>query len=123
METTGSIILRLAGKVLATAAVIALAILAAGYFLHWEGAVQFSNAFFVTGGILIVLGVFSVTGGFAQRADFKMTYTETAAQANTAERGRRMMSDIDQRYGAMLLLISAGLLLIGISMLVTRFLR
>ena len=121
METTGKLILRLAGRVLATAAILSLVIFAAGYFLRWQGAVQFSNAFFVIGGILIVVGIFSVTGGFAQRADFKMTYTETAAQANIAERGRRMMSDIDQRYGAMLLLISAGLLLIGVSTLVSRF--
>ena len=57
-----------------------------------------------------------------QRADFKMTYTETAGQASIAERNRRTATDITQRYAAMIFLTTTGLMLILIAMAIGRFL-
>lgn len=105
-----------------TAALISLAVFLAGYWLHWNQPVQYSNAFFTAGAILIVLGVYSVAGGFFQRANFGITYAESAGQANLAERNQRMAADITQRYGSMIYLMITGLLLLLIAVRIGRFL-
>jgi hypothetical protein len=120
MEQKSSHVLRLAGITLGLALLVSLAVLVIGRFYQWNTTVQFSNGFFVAGAILIVLGVFSVAGGFGQRASFPLTYAESAGDASLTERAQRMMADINQRYGMMILLMGAGLLLIGISILIHR---
>ncbi|MGE5641624.1 MAG: hypothetical protein ACM3Y8_01315 [Byssovorax cruenta] len=122
MEKASTHFLRLAGRILATAAGIALVVLLMGYFLHWDNPVKYSNAFFWSGAILIIIGVFSVTGGFEQRGDFGMTYAQTAGDANIAERNQRMATDIAQRYGTMIFLVITGLLLIGVAIAIGQFL-
>ena len=94
---------------------ISLAVLLIGYLLHWSEPIQYSNGFFASGAILIVLGFYSVAGGFAQRGNFGMTYAESAGQANLSERNQRMEAEIIQRYGSMIFLLVTGLLLILIA--------
>lgn len=122
MERASTHFLRLAGRILATTAGIALLVVLMGYFLHWDNPVKYSNAFFWAGAILIIIGVFSVTGGFEQRGNFGITYTETAGNANIAERNQRMAADISQRYGTMIFLVITGLLLIGVAVAIGQFL-
>ena len=112
MEKQSGHFLRLAGKILGAAVLVSLVVLLAGFLLRWTDPLQYSNGFFIGGAILIVLGIFSVTGGFAQRADFKITYAESAGQANLAERGQRMAVDITRRYETLIFLLITGLLLI-----------
>ncbi len=104
--------LRLAGKILLTTVLISLAIFLAGNLLHWSQPTQYSNGFFIAGAIVIVLGVYSVAGGFAQRANFGMTYAESAGQASLAERNQRVAADMTQRYGTIIFLGVTGVLLI-----------
>ena len=122
MEKASVHFLRLTGKILGTVAGIALVILLMGYFLQWDNPVKYSNAFFWAGAILIIIGLFSVTGGFEQRGNFGMTYAQTAGHANIAERNQRMAADITQRYGSMIFLVLTGLLLIGVAVLIGQFL-
>jgi hypothetical protein len=122
VEKASTHFLRLAGKILATAAAIALVVLLMGYFMHWDNPVKYSNAFFWAGMILVVIGVLSVTGGFEQRGNFGMTYAESAGNANLAERNQRMAADITQRYGTMIFLVITGLLLIGVAVAIGQFL-
>ena len=107
--------LRLAGKILLTTVLISLAIFLAGTLLHWSQPTQYSNGFFIAGAIVIVLGVFSIAGGIAQRTNFDILYAETAGQAGIAERNQRTVSEITQRYGNMIFLLATGLLLILIA--------
>jgi Na+/melibiose symporter-like transporter len=122
METTGKLILRLAGTVVGIAAVIAIVVLLLGVFLQWKDPVKFSDGFFMAGALLIVSGVLSVAGGFTQRANVRLTYTESAAQASMAERNQRTVTDGLQRYQAMITLLGAGLLLILASVFIGQFL-
>ena len=115
-------VLRLAGKILGATVIISLVVLLIGYFLQWSDPFQFSNGFFAAGAILIVLGILSIAGGFAQRANFGILYAESAGQMNSPERAQRMMADIAQRYGSFILLLVTGLLLIGISAVIGSFL-
>ena len=114
--------LKLAGKIVGTTVLIALAVLLLGYLLGWDQPLQYSNGFFIAGAIMVVLGFYTVAGGFAQRANFGMTYAESAGQANLAERNQRMSMDITQRYGTMIFLVATGLLLILIAVAIGRFL-
>jgi hypothetical protein len=101
---------------------IILAVLLLGYFLSWHQPVQYSNSFFIVGAIMVVVGVYTVAGGFAQRANFGMTYAESASQAGIAERNQRTAADITQRYGTMIFLVTTGLLLILIAVGIGQFL-
>lgn len=122
MEKKNNPILRLVGLILGSVLVISLVILLIGYIYQWDKPVRFSDAFFMAGAFVIVLGVFSVTGGFTQRANFNMMYAETAGQANQAERNQRWAAEITQRYGTMITLLTTGLLLIGIAVAIGQFL-
>ena len=113
--------LRLAGKILVTTVLIALAVFLVGSFLHWNQPAQYSNGFFIAGAILIVLGVLSVAGGIAQRTNFDIVYAETVGQANIAERNQRTIAEITQRYGSMIYLFVTGLLLILIAVGIGQF--
>ena len=120
MEKKSSHLLRLLGIALGLTLLISLVVLIFGFVFHWHSSVQFSNAFFVAGAIAIVIGTFSVTGGFEQRANFGMTYAESAGQASISERTQRMMADINQRHGVLILMIGTGILLIAISVAIPR---
>lgn len=122
MERQSVQFLRLFGKILGVTAVISLAVVLLGYFLKWNMPVQYSNAFFWAGAIAIVLGVLSVSGGFAQRANFNMAYAESAGNANIAERNQRTVADITQRYGSMILMMATGILLISVSVTIGQLL-
>ena len=93
-----------------------------GMFAHWQTSVQFSNGFFAAGMIVVVFGILSVAGGFQQRANFPLTYAETASQASISERTQRMIADINQRYGTMILMLGSGILLIVISVAIHQLL-
>jgi hypothetical protein len=122
MEKQSTFVLRLIGKILGTIFGISLIILLTGIVLHWSEPVKFSNAFFWAGAILIVIGLFSVTGGLQQRGNFGMTYAQTAGDANIAERTRHMTNDIIQRYGSMVFLVITGSVSICIAVLIGKFL-
>jgi hypothetical protein len=122
MEQRSSHVLRLAAVILGIALIMSLIVLIVGLVLQWNQPVQFSNGFFAAGAIVIVLGTFSITGGFQQRGSFSITYAESAGQASLSERTQRLMIDINQRYGTLVVLISTGLLLIGIAVLIGQFL-
>ncbi len=122
MEKASIHFLRLAGKILITVIAIALAVLLLGYFLGWHEPVKYSNAFFWAGAISVVIGVFSVTSGFQQRANFGMTYAQSVSDANIRERNQQMAADITQRYGSMIFMTATGLLLIGVAVAIGKFL-
>jgi heme A synthase len=113
---------RLAGRILGATALIALVILLFGYFQGWKEPVQFSNTFFWAGVLLIIFDVLSVTGGFVQRADLRITYAETAGQANITERNQRWAADITKHSSSMIFPLITGLLLIGIAVAISQLL-
>ena len=122
MERKRSPFLRLIGVIFGLTLIVSLLIGVIGLVNQWSSPVQFSNAFFVAGLIAIVIGTFSVAGGFQQRGSVSITYAESAGQASISERTQRMMVDINQRYGMMVLLMGVGALLIVISIAINTLL-
>jgi hypothetical protein len=115
VEQKGSLFLRLLGTILGLTLLVSLIVVGVGVFAHWNTTVQFSNGFFAAGLIVAVFGILSVAGGFQQRANFPLIYAETASQASISERTQRMMADINQRYGMMIVMIGTGILLVAVS--------
>lgn len=122
MDIKNNFALRLAGIMVGIAAILALALLLLGYFLGWDKPIQYSNGFFMTGALLAVMGVLSVAGGFAMRADPHLTYAESASQASMAERNQRTIADGILRYRSMITLLGSGLLLILVAVLIGELL-
>jgi uncharacterized membrane protein len=120
MQKQTSHLLRLVVVILGLTFLASLVVLVIGMVFQWSTPVQFSNGFFGAGLIVIVLGTFSVTGGLHQRSNPSLAYAETASHASIAERGQRMMADINQRYSSMVLMIGTGLLLVGIGILIPQ---
>ena len=120
MEKKNSHIFRLLGTILGLTLLVSLIVVVVGLVLRWNTSAQFSNAFFIAGAITVVIGTFSVTSGFEQRADFEVTYAEAAGDASISERTQRMMADINQRHGILILLVSTGLLLVGIAIVIPQ---
>ena len=123
MEKKGTQILGLVGVILGITLVVSLLVVTFGLVKGWDQPVQFSNGFFIAGAIVILLGTLSVAGGFQQRGNFQMIYAETAGQASISERAQRMVGEINQRYGVLVLMIVSGVLLIGISIVIGTFFR
>ncbi len=94
-----------------------------GWLMGWRTTTQFSNGFFFGGAAFVVLGLFSVMGGFSQRADFKMTYARTASPASISERTKQMIDDLNQGYNAMIFLTATGAFLIVIAILIPIIFR
>lgn len=115
MEKTNRHLLRLVGVIFGLTLLISLIVVIIGMVYEWKTPVQYSNGFLAAGAIAIVLGTFSVTGGLQQRASFPLAHAETASQASLSERAQRMVADINQRYGILVLLMAIGFLLILIS--------
>ena len=120
MEKRISPLFRLLGTVLGLTLVASLLVILLGLVFHWNTPVQFSNGFFAAAAVSIVLGTFTVTGGFQQRGAFSLMYAETSSQASLSERTQRTMADINQRYGTLIVLISTGVLLVGIAVAIPQ---
>ena len=86
-------LLRMVRRIIGTTLLISLLILLVGFVYYWHSPGSFSNAFLISGALLIILGIASITGGFFQR----------------------IAAEITQRYRILIILTIIGLLLIGIA--------
>jgi hypothetical protein len=112
--------LRLAGTAALIAIIAGGSVLGIGWLRGWQTAIQFSNGFFAAGAIVLVLGFATVSGGFRMRSDFGVLYSQSAGDMSLSDRTKLWVADITQGYGALILLTFAGLLLIGVAILVGR---
>jgi hypothetical protein len=111
-------VLRLLAITFALACIIGIVTASIGLLLHWNTTTQFSNGFFVTGAILVVLGILSVMGGYGMRSNFGVVYSQSAGDMNTLERSKRWVADMAQGYNAFIFLLLTGVYLIGLAILV-----
>jgi hypothetical protein len=89
-----------------------------GLLLGWRTGTQYSNGLFLVGAIVIIVGIFSVLGGFGMRSDFKVLYSQSASSMNIADRSRRWISDTTQGYSAYIFMLLSGGFLFAFSVLV-----
>ena len=111
-------ILRLFVTTFLIALVIGILVSVIGWLLGWKTSVQFSNGLFISGGLIIAFGLFSVAGGYNMRADPHLTYAQSAGNMNIEGRARRLVADMRQEFHASIFLSLTGAFLIGMAVLV-----
>jgi len=111
-------ILRSLKKSLIISGIISVILVMAGLLFSWKTAIQFSNAFFWAGAILIVFGVLSVFGGYGMRSNFGVVYSQSSGDMNILERTKQWIKDTEQSYSIYILLLISGVILMLLSVLI-----
>jgi hypothetical protein len=104
---------------------IALGVLAfgIGWVIGWRTSIQYSNAYFVIGAILIGIGTLSVAGGFMFRGNYRLNYAQSAGILNNSERTNQNVSNASSTYSTLIIFTLSGLILILLSIGIDRLFR
>ena len=81
-------------------------------------ATQFSDGLSNAGAISVVLGIFSLAGGYRMRGGARVPNRRTDGDANRSERARQWAAETIQGYNPLVLLAITGVVLIGASLLI-----
>ena len=111
-------LLRLFAMTFLFALLVGIIVSLIGWLAGWNTSIQFSNGLFISGSLIIILGVFSIAGGYNKRADPNLTYAQSAGDMNLEGRARRLVADMRQEYHASIFLSLTGGFLIGMAILV-----
>ncbi len=105
-------------KSLIICGIVSILLVLVGLLLKWKSTIQFSNAFFWAGAILVVFGVLSIFGGYGMRSNFGVIYSQSAGDMNILERTKQWIADTEQSYSIYILLLFSGVVLMLISVLI-----
>ena len=83
----------------------------------WNRPADFSNALFITGAIVVVLGLLSIFGGLTGRANSEQQFAQSAGDMNLQARTQRMLEDVTQGHGIFIFLLVAGVVLLIMALL------
>ncbi len=105
-------------KSLIICGVVSILLVVVGLLLKWKNSIQFSNAFFWAGAILVIFGVLSIFGGYGMRSNFGVIYSQSAGDVNIVERTKQWIADTEQSYSIYILLLFSGVVLMLLSVLI-----
>ncbi len=105
-------------KSLIICGVVSILLVVVGLLLKWKNSIQFSNAFFWAGAILVIFGVLSIFGGYGMRSNFGVIYSQSAGDMNIVERTKQWIADTEQSYSIYILLLFSGVVLMLLSVLI-----
>ena len=105
-------------KSLIICGIVSILLVVMGLLLKWKSTIQFSNAFFWGGAILVVFGVLSIFGGYGMRSNFGVIYSQSAGDMNILERTKQWIADTEQSYSIYILLLFSGVVLMLLSVLI-----
>ncbi len=112
-------ILRMCGEaaLIAIAAGIIVGII--GYLNQWDTALQYSNAFFIAGSLVIIAGLSTKMAAGQEWGLFQRAHTESFRNMSPSERASFIV-DASSSVHLVILGLLSGILLILISMLVMQ---
>jgi hypothetical protein len=113
-------IIRIFAKI--TLVTIALGALAfgIGWVIGWRTSLQYSNAFFIIGAILIGIGTLSVAGGFMLRGNYRLNYAQSAGVLTNSERTDQNVSNVSSTYSTLIIFALSGIIFIIFSIGIDR---
>ncbi len=112
-------IVQMMGAILVLLVVAGAIVGVIGALANWQ-SLQFSNALFIGGALLIVLGTASIIGTYTLRGSFGVQYSQSAGDMTILERAKLWMADLNQGYSLLAICVIAGGLLIGGAVLVDK---
>jgi hypothetical protein len=80
-------------RILITIIIIGLLILFVSWIIGLKTSIEYSNAFFIVGGVLIALGTLSIMGGFKIRGSFFLNFSQSAGALSLQERTQQNVTD------------------------------
>jgi hypothetical protein len=83
-------------------------------------SLQFSNSYFIAGSILGMIGMASTFGKFGVRWKFDEKKIDPIRTVEISEKTKSWLEDAFKGYNPIVILVSSGLLLIGLSILVDK---
>jgi hypothetical protein len=89
----------------------------AGLIIGWKTSAQFSDGFFLAGGIMISIGLVTILGGAHGRDMSGGHYSQSALQLSLADHARRWTEEILHGYNTMAFLGISGLIMFGLAIL------
>ncbi|CAG0926328.1 hypothetical protein TFLX_00003 [Thermoflexales bacterium] len=118
MKQNFSAFIKICGVALLAAIAVGVTIILIGLLSKWTTSVEFSNAFFITGSLAIIIGVSFVIGGNQLRGDTRIYY---ASGSRVDERVNRVMADTLEAHRALILFSVCGIFLITASVFIGSF--
>jgi hypothetical protein len=112
-------ILKMCGKVILLTMIVGIVIGIMGYLNKWNTSLDYSNAFFIAGCLAIGAVGFSRLNAGQERINFLLLYTESFRNMSSSERANFIV-DASSPMSMVILGVSSGILLILISVLVTK---
>jgi hypothetical protein len=113
-------ILRMCGEALLLTMVAGIIIGIIGYRNQWDASIQYSNAFFIAGCLLIIAGGSSKMTAGADWESSQTLYAESFRGMSNSERANFII-DASSSYRLVILGLLSGITLIIISALVWKF--
>ena len=111
--------LKLGGEAVLLTILVGIAIGIIGYLNEWDTSLNYSNAFFIAGCLLIVGGAFSRLGAGQERNAFQVLYAESFRNMSASEQANFIINASSSLRLVVLGLLS-GILLFVISFFVTK---
>ena len=112
-------IIKMCGKVLLVTTIAGIAIVVIGHFRKWDTSLAYSNAFFIAGCLAIIAGASSRLGAGQEWRNFQLLHAESLGDMSSDERANFIIA-ASSSVGLVILGLLSGILLIFISVLVTR---
>ena len=110
-------ILKIFGKALLLTLLVGIAIGIIGYVNEWDSSVQYVNAFFIAGCLMIIAGASSRMTAGAGRDKFQSLYAESFRDMSSTERAN-FIANASSSVGLVVLGALSGLFLIAISVII-----
>jgi hypothetical protein len=112
MKITSNPIVRLFLKTILFTIILGLISFVIGWLFGWRTTLQFSNEFFIIGGLLIAIGTLSVAGGFMLRGNYPLNVAQSAGVLSQTERTNQNVINTVNTYSTLIILSISGLILI-----------
>lgn len=110
-------VIKMGGEAVLLTFLVGILIGTIGYLQKWNTAVQYSNAFFIAGSLLIIGGVFSRRAAGQDWGSFLLLSAETFRDMSPGERANAIVT-ASSPVRLVILGLASGILLILISLLV-----
>lgn len=111
--------LKMCGEAVLLAIIAGIVIAIIGNLNKWDSSIDYSNAFFIAGGLVIIAGTVSRLGAGEQWNSFQRVYAESFRNMSPTERANFIVN-ASSSLRLVILALMSGVLLILISVLVAK---
>lgn len=112
-------LIEIGGEVVALSILAGVAIAFIGNRSQWNTSIQYSNAYFIAGSLIIIAGASSRLGAGQEWTTFQRLYTESFRNMSNTERANFIVT-VSSSIRTLIVGTASGMLLILISVLVTK---